>query len=115
MLLLKRDNPELKGKPLAVAWSGRRGVVLTANYATRAFGVRSAMPTNIALKKYPALLLIPPCREVWRETLGRIHGVFRRYTDIIELFSLDEAYPDVSHTKVDLHSVSILTRQKVES
>lgn len=107
----ERDNPELKGKPLAVVWSGPRGVVLTANYVARAYGVRSAMPTSLTLKKYPELLLISPRMEVYREVSSKIHGVFRRYTTSTEPLSLDEAYLDVSHTSGDLHSAFKLAKK----
>jgi DNA polymerase IV len=104
----ERDNPELKGKPLAVAWSGPRGVVLTANYAARVHNVHSALPTSLALKRYPDLLLIPPRMDVYKEVSGKIHEVFHRYTDVIEPLSLDEAYLDVSHVRGDLSAATTL-------
>ncbi|MCO4763917.1 MAG: DNA polymerase IV [Myxococcales bacterium] len=92
-----RDRPDLKGKPIAVG--GRpesRGVVATASYEARKFGVRSAIPSARAVRLCPDLILIPPRMSVYREASQVIRGVFRRYTDLIEPLSLDEAYLDVS-------------------
>jgi DNA polymerase IV len=107
----ERDNPELKGKPLAVAWSGPRGVVLTANYAARVHKVRSALPVSLALKRYPELILIPPRMDVYKEVSGKIHEIFHRYTEVIEPLSLDEAYLDVSHVKGDLSVATALAKK----
>jgi DNA polymerase IV len=107
----ERDNPELKGKPMAVAWSGPRGVVLTANYAARTHKVHSALPTSLALKRYPNLLLIPPRMNVYKEVSSKIHEVFHRYTDAIEPLSLDEAYLDVSHVQGDLSAATTLAKE----
>ena len=95
----ERDDPALKGRPVAVAWAGPRGVVLTANYEARAFGVRSALATSSALRKCPQLTLVPPRLDVYREVSQRIHTVFHRYTDLVEPLSLDEAYLDVTSPK----------------
>lgn len=94
-----RENPNLHGLPVAVAWSGPRGVVLTANYEARAFGVRSAMATVSALRKCPQLVLVPPRLDIYREVSKRIHEVFQHYTDLVEPLSLDEAYLDVTTPK----------------
>ena len=94
-----RDNPTLRGLPVAVAWSGPRGVVLTANYEARAFGVHSALATGLALRKCPQLTLVDPRMEVYREVSGVIREVFHRYTDLVEPLSLDEAYLDVTQPK----------------
>jgi DNA polymerase IV len=107
----ERDNPELKGKPLAVAWSGPRGVVLTANYAARVHKVRSALPVSLALKRYPELILIAPRMEVYKEVSRKIHEIFQRYTEAIEPLSLDEAYLDVSHIKGDLSAATTLAKK----
>ncbi len=93
------DDPVLRGLPVAVAWSGPRGVVLTANYEARAFGVRSAMATSLALRRCPQLTLVAPRMEVYREVSGVIREVFLRYTDLVEPLSLDEAYLDVTESK----------------
>ena len=94
-----RDDPLLRGRPVAVAWSGPRGVVLTANYEARAFGVGSAMATALALRKCPQLVLAAPRMAVYREVSGVIREVFNRYTDLVEPLSLDEAYLDVTEPK----------------
>lgn len=91
-----RDDPALRGRPVAVAWSGPRGVVLTANYEARAYGVRSAMATVVALRRCPELTLAPPRIAVYREVSSAVQAIFRRYTDLVEPLSLDEAYLDVT-------------------
>jgi DNA polymerase IV len=106
----ERDNPDLKGKPMAVAWSGPRGVVLTANYAARVYKVHSALPVSLALKRLPDLLLIPPRMDVYKEVSRTIHEVFHQYTDIIEPLSLDEAYLDVSDVEGDLGTATTLAK-----
>ncbi len=105
-----RDHPELRGRPVAVAHLGRRGVVLTANYEARAFGVRSAMPTQMALDRCPELLLTPPRMEVYHEVSGVIREIFLRYTDLVEPLSLDEAYLDVSAPKLGPPSGTLSAR-----
>ncbi len=107
----ERDNPELKGKPLAVAWSGPRGVVLTANYAARVYKIHSALPVSLALKRHPELILIPPRMDVYKEVSVQIHGIFHRYTDVIEPLSLDEAYLDVSHVQGELSAATTLAKK----
>jgi len=94
-----RDNPTLRGLPVAVAWSGPRGVVLTANYEARAFGVHSAMATGLAIRRCPQLILVAPRMEVYRDVSGVIRDIFFRYTDLVEPLSLDEAYLDVTIPK----------------
>ncbi len=91
-----RDDARLRGRPLAVAWGGRRSVVLTASYEARPFGVRSAMPLYKALELCPDLLVVPPRFEAYREVSTQIRAVFARYTAQIEPLSLDEAYLDVT-------------------
>ncbi len=96
-----RDNPNLRGKPIAVG--GRleqRGVVATCNYEARALGVRSAMPTSRALKLCPNLILIRPRFEQYREASRQIRTIYQDFTDLIEPLSLDEAFLDV--TGIDL-------------
>ncbi len=94
-----RDNPALQGLPVAVAWSGPRGVVLTANYEARAYGVHSALSVRVAMNRCPQLTLVTPRMGVYREVSGVIRGVFHRYTDLVEPLSLDEAYLDVTVPK----------------
>ncbi|GAA0520878.1 DNA polymerase IV [Tatumella terrea] len=93
-----RDNPSLRDIPLAIGGSReRRGVISTANYLARQYGVRSAMPTATALKLCPSLTLVPGRFEVYKEVSGHIRQIFSRYTSLIEPLSLDEAYLDVTH------------------
>ena len=94
-----RDNPALRGLPVAVAWSGPRGVVLTANYEARAFGVHSALATRTALRRCPELILATPRMDIYKEVSQIIRAVFYRYTDLVEPLSLDEAYLDVTLPK----------------
>ncbi len=92
-----RDNPALKGKPIAVGGSAtRRGVVATASYEARKFGVHSAMASATAVKRCPQLVLIPGRMAVYREASRQMHEIFAEYTDLIEPLSLDEAFLDVS-------------------
>jgi DNA polymerase-4 len=93
----ERDDPSLRGKPLAVAGSRRRGVLTTANYEARKFGCRSAMPVFKALELCPHLRLVPVRFEAYRAESARIRAIFGRFTETIEPLSLDEAYLDVSH------------------
>lgn len=92
-----RDNPELRGIPIAVGGSvDRRGVIATCNYEARAYGIHSAMSTAMALKKCPHLTLVRGRMEAYKEVSTQIFDIYRRYTDLIEPLSLDEAYMDVS-------------------
>lgn len=92
-----RDNPALAGKPVAVGGNAaQRGVLTTCNYEARKFGLHSAMPTAQALKRCPQLILLPVNMPLYKSVSAQIHQIFRRYTDIIEPLSLDEAYLDVS-------------------
>ncbi|MCB0377905.1 MAG: DNA polymerase IV, partial [Bdellovibrionales bacterium] len=95
-----RDNPTLKGKPVAVGGRSKRGVLTTASYEARKFGVRSAMPTSVALRKCPDLILVPINFEKYREASRQIHEVFQEYTHIIQPLSLDEAFLDVTDCKM---------------
>lgn len=95
-----RENPDLADKPIAVGGSSdRRGVVATANYAARKFGVHSAMSSARALQKCPQLIIIPPRFELYRSISRQFHQIFQDYTDLVEPLSLDEAYLDVSDCK----------------
>ncbi len=93
----ERENPSLRGKPLAVGGSIRRGVLTTANYEARKYGCRSAMPVFKALELCPHLTLVPVRFDLYRAESSRIRAIFGRFTDVIEPLSLDEAYLDVSH------------------
>ncbi len=102
----QRDNPELRGKPLAVGGSpeGRGGVVATASYEARKFGVRSAMPSKQAKQLCPEVIFVRPRFAVYKEVSQGIREIFSRYTDLIEPLSLDEAYLDVTQDKQNIGS-----------
>ncbi|PVH24321.1 DNA polymerase IV [Sphingobacterium corticibacter] len=101
----QRDFPELRGKALAVGGSpDGRGVVATASYEARKFGVRSAMSSRQALQLCPHLLFTKPRFEVYKQVSDHIRAIFRRYTDLIEPLSLDEAYLDVTEDKAGIGS-----------
>lgn len=91
-----RDQPELKGKPVVVAWDGARSVICAASYEARKYGLRSAMAVSRAKQLCPHAIYISPNFDKYREVSRQIHQIFRQYTDIIEPLSLDEAYLDVS-------------------
>ena len=92
-----RDRPSLRGKPVAVGGArDRRGVLTTCNYEARKFGVRSAMPTFMALQRCPNLIVLPTRFDVYRREAAVIRGILYRFTSLIEPLSLDEAYLDVS-------------------
>ena len=92
-----RDHPELRGIPMAVGGTAeRRGVLTTCNYDARAYGVRSAMPTALAMRLCPQLTVVPPQMHKYREASKVMRGIFANFTEIIEPLSLDEAYLDVS-------------------
>ncbi|MCD8081632.1 MAG: DNA polymerase IV [Bacteroides sp.] len=95
----ERENPELKGKPLAVGYDHERGVVAAASYEARKYGVRSAMSTFKARQLCPELILVRGRMELYKEVSGTIHEILRQYTDVIEPLSLDEAFLDVTENK----------------
>ena len=92
----QRDNPDLRGKPVAVGGSRERGVVAAASYEARKFGVRSAMPSVTAKRQCPDLIFVKPRFEVYKEISRHIRTIFAEHTEIIEPLSLDEAYLDVT-------------------
>ena len=98
----QRDDPTLRGKPVAVGYPARRGVVAAASYEARAFGVRSALPSVTALRRCAQLIFVPPRFEVYRAVSRQIHGVFAEFTELIEPLSLDEAYLDVTANRAGL-------------
>jgi len=107
----QRDNRALQGIPLAVGSAGKRGVVMTASYEARKFGVGSAMPSGRALRLCPNLTFTPPRFEAYREVSGIIREVFSRYTDLIEPLSLDEAYLDVTDPKQGPASGTLIAKR----
>jgi DNA polymerase-4 len=108
-----RDNPALRDIPIAIGGSRiQRGVISTANYPARKFGVRSAMPTAMALKLCPHLTLLPGRFEAYKEASLHIREIFSRYTSLIEPLSLDEAYLDVTDS-VHCHGSATLMAQEI--
>lgn len=104
----QRDNPNLRGKPLAVGGAAARGVVAAASYEARAFGVRSAMPSVTAKRKCPELIFVPPRFDVYRAVSSQIRDVFAEHTNLIEPLSLDEAYLDVTHNRLNISSATAI-------
>ena len=102
----QRDDPALRGLPIAVGGGGPRGVVATCSYEARAFGVRSAMPGARARRLCPALVFVKPRFEVYRAVSAQVREIFSRYTDIIQPLSLDEAYLDVTVNKAGIASAT---------
>lgn len=100
----QRDNPDLRGKPVAVGGGSKRGVVAAASYEARAFGVKSAMPSVTASRLYPDLIFVKPRFEAYRHASRQIREIFARHTDIIQPLSLDEAYLDVTEDKQGIGS-----------
>src|SRR5271163_212722 len=98
----QRDNPELRDKPVVVAWLGSRSVVCAASYEARRFGVRSAMPALRAARLCPSAVFLPPDFPRYRAVSREVREIFQRHTDLIEPLSLDEAYLDVSENKTGL-------------
>jgi DNA polymerase-4 len=108
----QRDNPDLRGKAIAVGGSPTgRGVVATASYEARKFGVRSAMPSRKAIQLCPHIIFVSPRFEVYKAVSRSIREIFHRYTDLIEPLSLDEAYLDVTHDKLDIGSALEIAKQ----
>lgn len=100
----QRDNPDLKGKAVAVGGSSARGVVVAASYEARKFGVRSAMPSVTAVRLCPDLIFVPPRFDAYKVVSLQIREVFKEFTDLIEPLSLDEAYLDVTFNKKQMTS-----------
>lgn len=100
----QRDHPELRGKAIAVGYDGPRGVVSTASYEARRFGVRSAMAVATAKRYCPHLIVVPGDRRHYAEVSAQVHAIFQDYTDLIEPVSIDEAFLDVTGNKKGLSS-----------
>ena len=105
------DNPELKGKPIAVGGSQARGVVAAASYEARKFGVKSAMSGILAKQKCPDLIFVKPNFSRYKEISHQIREIFYDYTDLVEPLSLDEAYLDVTENKVGNPSASLIAQE----
>src|SRR5713101_7310254 len=106
----QRDDPQLRGKPVVVAWRGNRSVVCAASYEARKFGVRSAMPAVRAEHLCPNAVFLPPDFPRYREVSRQAREIFKRHTDLIEPLSLDEAYLDVSENKTGLPTATRVAR-----
>jgi DNA polymerase-4 len=106
----QRDDPSLRGKPVAVG-GGHRGVVAAASYEARKFGVRSAMPSVKAKRRCPELVFVKPRFDVYKAVSQQIRAIFADYTDLIEPLSLDEAYLDVSEDRKGLGSARAIAEE----
>jgi DNA polymerase IV len=106
----QRDHPALRGRPVAVGGSARRGVVAAASYEARRFGVRSAMPSVTAARQCPDLIFVPPRFEAYKAVSQQIRAIFADYADAVEPLSLDEAYLDVTADKAGLGSATAAAR-----
>lgn len=107
----QRDNPELRGKPVAVGGGAERGVVAAASYEARKFGVRSAMASSIAKRKCPELIFVKPRFDVYRQVSNQIRKIFTEYTPLIEPLSLDEAYLDVTENLKNIRSATLIAKE----
>jgi DNA polymerase-4 len=106
----QRDDPQLRGKPVIVAWKGNRSVVCAASYEARAFGVRSAMPAVSAERFCPAAIFVAPDFTRYRAVSKSVREIFQRHTDRIEPLSLDEAYLDVTQNKTEMPTATLVAR-----
>jgi DNA polymerase-4 len=114
----QRDNPDLRGKPVAVGGSAERGVVAAASYEARKFGVRSAMPSVTAKRQCPDLIFVRPRFEVYKAISRQIRDIFAEHTPIIEPLSLDEAYLDVTENLQGIplaRDVALRIREKIKA
>ena len=105
------DNPDLKGKPIAVGGSRLRGVVAAASYEARKFGVKSAMPSSTAARLCPELIFVHPRFDRYQEISLQIRAIFYDYTDLVEPLSLDEAFLDVTANKKGIPSATLLAQE----
>ncbi|CAZ95573.1 DNA polymerase IV [Zobellia galactanivorans] len=105
------DNPDLRGKPIAVGGSSKRGVVAAASYEARKYGVRSAMSSVLAQRNCPGLIFVKPRFERYKEISHQIRNIFYEYTDLVEPLSLDEAYLDVTVNKKGNPSASLIAKE----
>jgi len=113
----QRDNPELRGKPVAVGGSRERGVVAAASYEARKFGVRSAMPSVTAKRQCPDLIFVKPRFEVYKAVSQQVREIFAEHTPIIEPLSLDEAYLDVTENLQNIplaRDIAIAIRARIK-
>jgi len=106
----QRDDPQLRGKAVIVAWRGKRSVVCAASYEARKFGVRSAMPAVTAERLCPNAVFLPPDFPRYRAVSRQVRDIFKRHTDLIEPLALDEAYLDVTENKTGLPTATQVAR-----
>jgi len=114
----QRNDPQLRGKPVVVAWRGNRSVVCAASYEARMFGVRSTMPAVRAERLCPNAIFLAPDFPRYRAVSRQVREIFKRHTDLIEPLSLDEAYLDVSENKTGLPTatqVACRIREQIRS
>ena len=107
----QRDNPDYKGKPIAVGYSGARGVVAAASYEARKYGVRSAMASKTAIRKCPELIFVLPRFDVYKSVSRQIMEIFHEYTDLVEPLSLDEAFLDVTENHQQIASATQIAQE----
>jgi len=107
----QRDNPSLRGVPLAVGGSRERGLMAAASHEARRFGVRSAMPSVIARRRCPDLVFVRPRFDVYKAVSQQIHAIFARYTPLIQPLSMDEAYLDVTRPLLDRGSATAIAAE----
>ena len=106
----QRDDPALRGRPVVVAWKGKRSVVCAASYEARKFGIRSAMPAVTAERLCPEAVFVPPDFTRYKVASEAVREIFQRHTDAIEPLSLDEAYLDVTQNKRGLPTATVVAR-----
>lgn len=106
----QRDNPELRGQPVIVGWTGNRGVVAAASYEVRKFGVRSALPMHAARRLCPQAICVRPRMARYKEVSQQVFGVFRSLTPLVEGLSLDEAYLDVTERAPTLDEAAVVAQ-----
>lgn len=106
----QRDDPSLRGKPVVVAWKGKRSVVCAASYEARRYGVRSAMPAIYAERLCPEAIFVPPDFTRYKAASQSVRQIFQRHTDVIEPLSLDEAYLDVTKNKLNLPTATLVAK-----
>jgi DNA polymerase-4 len=107
----QRDNPALRGLPVAVGWDAERGVVSTASYEARRFGVHSAQSIQVAKRLCPQLVIVEPHFQTYKEVSRQVRAIFQEYTDLIEPLSLDEAFLDVTENKKGMSLAVDIARQ----
>jgi len=107
----QRDNADYRGKPLAVGYSGARGVVAAASYEARRYGVHSAMASKTALRKCPHLIFVMPRFDVYKSVSRQIMEIFHEYTDLVEPLSLDEAFLDVTENHKQIATATQIAKE----